>query len=67
MPVISYQGIEIPNYGRIRTPLKLIFKQNFRPLSERFGRRNGLIFNGIFNVIGAFMEYIAKPLASPEV
>uniref|UniRef100_A0A1I8BMQ7 MFS domain-containing protein n=1 Tax=Meloidogyne hapla TaxID=6305 RepID=A0A1I8BMQ7_MELHA len=38
-----------------------------KPLSERLGRRNGLIFNGIFNVIGALLEYIAKPLASPEI
>ncbi|CAK5125707.1 unnamed protein product [Meloidogyne enterolobii] len=38
-----------------------------KPLSERLGRRNGLIFNGIFNVIGAFLEYLAKPLSSPEI
>uniref|UniRef100_A0A914LT32 Major facilitator superfamily (MFS) profile domain-containing protein n=1 Tax=Meloidogyne incognita TaxID=6306 RepID=A0A914LT32_MELIC len=38
-----------------------------KPLSERLGRRNGLIFNGIFNVIGALLEYLAKPLSSPEI
>ncbi|CAK5120708.1 unnamed protein product [Meloidogyne enterolobii] len=38
-----------------------------KPLSKRLGRRNGLIFNGIFNVIGALLEYLAKPLSSPEI
>ncbi|CAJ0917262.1 unnamed protein product, partial [Mesorhabditis belari] len=31
-----------------------------RVLSERCGRRNALIINGIFNIIGAFCELIAR-------
>ncbi|KAF7632077.1 MFS domain-containing protein [Meloidogyne graminicola] len=39
----------------------------FGALSTKLGRRNGLIFNGIFNVIGALMVYNAKLLSSPEI
>ncbi|KAI1694231.1 sugar transporter domain-containing protein [Ditylenchus destructor] len=36
-------------------------------MAEKFGRRNALIISGVFNVIGAFLEYFAKSLNSPEV
>ncbi|CAJ0943589.1 unnamed protein product, partial [Mesorhabditis belari] len=38
-----------------------------RVLSERCGRRNALIINGIFNIIGAFCELIARSASSPEL
>ncbi|CAD5233263.1 unnamed protein product [Bursaphelenchus xylophilus] len=38
-----------------------------RVLAEKVGRRNGLILNGAFNVFAAFLEFAAKPLASPEL
>ncbi|CAD6185249.1 unnamed protein product [Caenorhabditis auriculariae] len=38
-----------------------------RVIGERFGRRNGLIINGIANVFGALFELFAKPLHSPEM
>lgn len=30
-------------------------------ISERCGRRNGLILNGAVNVVGAVLELLAKP------
>ena len=42
--------------------MKLIF----RTIGEKFGRRNGLILNGIVNVFGALLELLAKPASSPE-
>lgn len=38
-----------------------------RVVGERYGRRNGLIINGIFNVVAAFFELAAKPFSSPEL
>ncbi|CAD5230499.1 unnamed protein product [Bursaphelenchus okinawaensis] len=38
-----------------------------RVLAERVGRRNGLIYNGVFNVIAAGLEFAAKPVGSPEL
>uniref|UniRef100_A0A7E4ZSR0 MFS domain-containing protein n=1 Tax=Panagrellus redivivus TaxID=6233 RepID=A0A7E4ZSR0_PANRE len=37
-----------------------------RTMSERFGRRNALIANGVLNVCGALLEFLAKSSASPE-
>eukprot|EP00080_Pristionchus_pacificus_P014242 PDM74262.1 C-type lectin [Pristionchus pacificus] len=38
-----------------------------RVISERCGRRNGLILNGAVNVVGAVLELLAKPTRSPEL
>ncbi|CAJ0571807.1 unnamed protein product, partial [Mesorhabditis spiculigera] len=38
-----------------------------RTLAEGFGRRNGLILNGVFNVAGAVCQFVAKPTSSPEI
>ncbi|GMR31227.1 hypothetical protein PMAYCL1PPCAC_01422, partial [Pristionchus mayeri] len=38
-----------------------------RVIAERYGRRNGLIINGVINVIGAMLELFAKPTQSPEL
>ncbi|GMR31226.1 hypothetical protein PMAYCL1PPCAC_01421, partial [Pristionchus mayeri] len=38
-----------------------------RVISERCGRRNGLILNGAINVVGAVLELLAKPTRSPEL
>ncbi|CAI5456740.1 unnamed protein product [Caenorhabditis angaria] len=38
-----------------------------RIIGERYGRRNGLIMNGVANVFAAFFELAAKPLRSPEM
>ncbi|RCN38673.1 MFS transporter, SP family, partial [Ancylostoma caninum] len=35
--------------------------------AEKFGRRNGLILNGVFNVFGAICELTSKWLRSPEL
>ncbi|RCN29736.1 MFS transporter, SP family [Ancylostoma caninum] len=35
--------------------------------AEKFGRRNGLILNGVFNVFGAICELTSKSLRSPEL
>lgn len=36
-------------------------------MADRFGRKNGLLINGIANIIGAFLELIAKVTRSPEL
>ncbi|CAB3410149.1 unnamed protein product [Caenorhabditis bovis] len=38
-----------------------------RYIGEKFGRRNGLIINGVANVFAAFFQLGAKPLRSPEL
>ncbi|VDN53925.1 unnamed protein product [Dracunculus medinensis] len=38
-----------------------------RIMADRFGRKNGLLINGIANIIGAFLELIAKVTRSPEL
>lgn len=38
-----------------------------RTLAENFGRRNSLIYNGIFNVLAALTELSAYYLKSPEL
>lgn len=35
-------------------------------MAEHLGRRNALILNGFFNLIGALFEYFTKYAASPE-
>lgn len=35
--------------------------------AEKLGRRNGLIVNGFFNAVGAFLEYLSKTIESPEL
>ncbi|KAL6724960.1 hypothetical protein Aduo_019796 [Ancylostoma duodenale] len=35
--------------------------------AEKFGRRNGLILNGVLNVFGAICELTSKSLKSPEL
>ncbi|ETN84972.1 MFS transporter, SP family [Necator americanus] len=36
-------------------------------IAEKFGRRDGLIVNGVFNVFGAICELLSKQLRSPEL
>lgn len=44
------------------------WKQNDnRVFAEKLGRRNGLIVNGFFNAVGAFLEYLSKTIESPEL
>ncbi|CAP27983.2 Protein CBG08087 [Caenorhabditis briggsae] len=38
-----------------------------RIIGEKYGRRNGLIFNGILNVFAALFELVAKKFSSPEI
>ncbi|KAI6183749.1 Solute carrier family 2, facilitated glucose transporter member 3 [Aphelenchoides bicaudatus] len=50
--------------GNIKTLLGALLT---RTLAENFGRRNSLVYNGIFNVLAALFSFFSEYFASPEL